>query len=162
MWIHMSCQFHKPLLLALLFILAGCDSGTPETSPEMLDAKDTTQREASTQPKGLAVQTNASRANSAEPELDKIVQQGIALTNQVLPGYKWDDNTHLPLSSVAPDMDELDVMNLLLKFEDHYQTDITMGDLAAAIGRDNVDEARHHLTLERIARLVIPDLTKME
>lgn len=151
-----SNLLHKPLLFGFLSILAGCDSGTPEKSPDVLESKETTKREAMSEPEPPARESGASQANGAEPELVKVIQQGVNLADQVLPGYDWGGNTNLPLSSVAPEMDELDVMDLLLKFEDHYQIDISMADLAAAVGSENVDETRHHLTLERIARLASP------
>lgn len=146
----------KLLLFGLLSILAGCDSGPQEESPEVLESRETTKREALSEPKPSVREFDASLANGAERKLAKVIQQGVNLADQVLPGYDWGGNTHLPLSSVAPEMDELDVMDLLLKFEDHYQIDITMADLAAAVGSENVDESRHHLTLERIARLASP------
>lgn len=146
----------RPLLFGLLSILAGCDSGTQGESPYVLESSETTKREALGPPEPSVRDFDTSQANGAEPEFVKVIQQGVNLADQVLPGYDWGGNTHLPLSSVAPEMDELDVMDLLLKFEDHYQMDITMADLADAVGSENVDESRHHLTLERIARLASP------
>ncbi|NBB81280.1 MAG: hypothetical protein GVY36_17880 [Verrucomicrobia bacterium] len=145
---------------SLLLVLAGCDSGSGESTTADSVPAEVSKLEEAAQTDPHAHEIDVPRPSEVKADSAQLIRQGVALAHQALPGYAWEGNTGLPLSVVAPEIDELDVMDLLLKFEDHYGTDITMADLSALIGRENIEEARHHLTLESITLLVAaPDRT---
>jgi hypothetical protein len=146
----------RRLVFAMFFTLAGCDSKqreNPTTDPVSVE---TSELQEGSRHGSRDHEADASLSNENVADSTPLIQQAVTLANQSLPGYEWIDNTHLPLSAVAPEIDELDVMDLILKFEDHYETDVTMEDIIALIGRENIDEARHYLTLDSITLLVAP------
>jgi hypothetical protein len=135
-------------------MLAGCDSGTPLELASDSNSVESSERDKIVGADLRVNEIDVPQAREIDAQTSELIRQGVSLANQALPGHEWSGNTHLPLSAVAPQIDELDVMELLLKFEDHYKTDVTMADLAALIGRENIEETRHHLTLESISLLI--------
>lgn len=140
----------KFLSLSLAILMIGCDASQNAGSDAM------------TSPSERKAQSNTVRSGEAvkmdrllESTTDNAGQPGKAesLAAEALPAYDWQGRAALPLSEAAPGIDELDVMDLLLAFEDYYKIDITTADLEAVIGRQNLAESRKHLTLESISVL---------
>lgn len=86
---------------------------------------------------------------SGDPDLDAVCE----ITSKIMQTPKSELTVDVPVASLKPPLDDLDIVEIVLQLEDRYKISISDADLMTAAGGEK-SNLQAKLTLQALAKLV--------